>query len=93
MVMGCLRGRDSGQLISALGPERLDLVIACRPQSPHAQEPEVVADAARELGLVAEVSDDRRCAASGHWSSPGPEDLVLVTGSLYLVGAARSASA
>ena len=56
VVMGCLRGRDPGELLSALGPERISAVVACRPPSPRAQEPGNVVEAARALGLAAEES-------------------------------------
>lgn len=90
VVMGCLRGRDAGELVAALGPERIDLLIACRPQSPRAQEPEVVADSASALGVRAEAADSIAEAIGRALELAEPDDLVLVTGSLYLVGAART---
>jgi dihydrofolate synthase/folylpolyglutamate synthase len=91
VVMGCLRGRDPGELLSALGPERLEVVVACRPPSPRAQDPEAVAEAARALGLVAEVEETTTDALERALALADRDDLVFVTGSLYLVGAARTA--
>jgi dihydrofolate synthase/folylpolyglutamate synthase len=91
VVMGCLRGRDPGQLLSALGPERIDLVVACRPPSPRAQEPAEVAVAAESLGIAAEESETTGEALERALEVAGSDDLVLVTGSLYVVGAARAA--
>jgi dihydrofolate synthase/folylpolyglutamate synthase len=91
VVMGCLRGRDPGELLSALGPERIAAVVACRPPSPRAQEPAGVVEAAQALGLVAEESGTTAEALDRALQLAGRDDLVLVTGSLYVVGAARTA--
>ena len=91
VVMGCLRGRDPGELLSALGPERIAAVVACRPPSPRAQEPASVVEAAQALGLVAEESGTTIEAVDRALELAGHDDLVLVTGSLYVVGAARTA--
>ncbi len=91
VVMGCLRGRDPGELLAAIGPDRIDTVVACRPPSPRAQEPESVVTAAVALGLVAEESGTTSEAVARALELADWEDLVLVTGSLYVVGAARTA--
>jgi dihydrofolate synthase/folylpolyglutamate synthase len=91
VVMGCLRGRDPGELLLALGPERIAVVVACRPPSPRAQEPTSVVEAAQALGLLAEESGTTAEAVDRALELAGREDLVLVTGSLYVVGAARTA--
>jgi len=91
LVMGCLRGRDPGELLSALGPERLACVVACRPPSPRALEPASVVEAAEALGLVAEESGTAAEAVERALEIADRDDLVLVTGSLYVVGVARTA--
>ncbi len=91
VVMGCLRGRDPGQLLAALGPERIARVVACRPPSPRAQEPGEVVAAAEAMGIAAEESDTTSEALETALALAGRDDLVLVTGSLYVVGAARTA--
>jgi dihydrofolate synthase/folylpolyglutamate synthase len=91
VVMGCLRGRDPGQLLSALGPDRIAAVVACRPPSPRAQEPGNVVEAARALGLVVEESGTTAEALDRALELVDRDDLVFVTGSLYVVGAARTA--
>lgn len=89
--MGCLRGRDAGELLLALGPEHVAAVVACRPASPRAQEPASVVEAAQTLGLVAEESGTTAEAVERALEIADRDDLVLVTGSLYVVGAARTA--
>ena len=91
VVMGCLRGRDPGELLSAIGPERIAAVVACRPPSPRAQEPDSVVDAAQALGLSAEESGTIAEAVRRALELADRDDIVLVTGSLYVVGAARAA--
>ncbi|MGA2210546.1 MAG: Mur ligase family protein [Acidimicrobiales bacterium] len=90
LVMGCLRGRDPAELLRGLGPERMSIVLACTPPSPRAQDGATVAAAAAELGLAAEDCGGVAEALERALQVAGEEDLVLVTGSLYVVGAARS---
>jgi dihydrofolate synthase/folylpolyglutamate synthase len=91
VVMGCLGGRDAGDLLAALGPERLSVVVACRPPSPRAQDPETVVEAAQSLGITAEQKETTAEALERALEIAHREDLVFVTGSLYVVGAARTA--
>jgi dihydrofolate synthase/folylpolyglutamate synthase len=90
LVMGLLQGRDPAEMFEALGLGRLGAVVACRPPSPRALPPVQVAAAARHLGVAAEVVEDPAAALARARALAGPEDLVLVTGSLYVVGAARA---
>ncbi len=92
LVMGCLRGRDPGPMIEAIGPARLDAAHACPPPSPRALPAEEVASAAERLRIPARVFDSVAEALAAALERARPEDLVLVTGSLYLVGAARRAA-
>ena len=89
-VVGVLAGHDPGELLEALGPSRLRLVVACAAPSPRTLEPGQVAAAARRLGVeavevpsVAEAVDAARADAAD-------DETILVTGSLYVVGAARA---
>ncbi len=91
MVFGVLRPHDPGELLAALDIDRLDRVIACRPDSPRAVPAADVAGAAGRLGLEAEVAGSVAEAVSRALALSSPEDAVLVTGSLYTVGEARRA--
>jgi len=94
-VLGVLDGRDPDEVIAALAPDpATTTIVCCRPPSPRALDPERLAAAARAAGLpgdsvrvVPEVSDAVRVATSGL----DEDEQVVVTGSLYVVGAARSA--
>jgi dihydrofolate synthase/folylpolyglutamate synthase len=90
LVVGMLRGKDPEEMLRALGAEQARLVIACPPPSPRAQPAEVVAEAARRLGCQTELADSVGEALTRALALADDDDLVLVTGSLYVVGAARA---
>jgi dihydrofolate synthase/folylpolyglutamate synthase len=91
LVVGMLKGKDPKEMLEALGATKATLVVACEPPSPRAQPAEEVANAARELGVRAEVVEEVSEAIEAAKSKAQVEDLILVTGSLYVVGAARAA--
>jgi dihydrofolate synthase/folylpolyglutamate synthase len=91
VVMGCLRNRDPSDLIGGLGPERITRLIACWPPSPRALPATAVVAAAASLGVDAEDGGSVTDALSRALAVADADDLVLVTGSLYVVGAARQA--
>lgn len=93
LVVGMLAGKDAGQMLEALDARSARLVISCPPPSPRAQDPEVVAAAARDLGVATVVAGSVADAVEIALAEAGVEDLILVTGSLYVVGAARSSFA
>ena len=91
IVVGMLKGRDPVELLSLLSTSDTRLVVATAPMTPRAIPAAEVADAARELGLEVEVASSVAEAVSRALAMSGEEDLVLVTGSLYVVGEARAA--
>ena len=93
LVVGMLRGKDPAAMLEALGVRRARLVIACPAPSPRTQPASVVAEAARALGVEALEAESVPEALDVAFDRAGAEDLVLVTGSLYVVGAARAALA
>ncbi len=93
LVVGMLRGKDPVEMLRALGAGRARLVVACSPPSPRAQPAPVVAAAAASLGVATAVAESVAEALDLAFGRAGPGDLVLVTGSLYTVGAARAALA
>jgi dihydrofolate synthase/folylpolyglutamate synthase len=93
MVVGMLQGKDPEGMLRALGAGRSRLVVACPPPSPRAQPATVVAAAAARIGVEAVATDSVSDALAVARERAGPDDLILVTGSLYVVGAARAALA
>jgi dihydrofolate synthase / folylpolyglutamate synthase len=89
-VVGMLSGRDPLAMLSALAPAGISRIVACQPDSPRAISARDVADAGRAVGLTASVEplvvDALNCARS----LVDATGLVVVAGSLYVVGDARA---
>jgi dihydrofolate synthase / folylpolyglutamate synthase len=93
-VLGPLAGRDVGELLDAFGVRRGDHVVATSAPSPRGVPAVEVAAAAEARGATAEAIGDVEKAVAVAWrdaEAAGEGDLVMVTGSLNLVGAARTA--
>ncbi|MEO7837411.1 MAG: Mur ligase family protein [Acidimicrobiales bacterium] len=90
LVLGMLRPRDPTEMLEALGVAGTRLVIAVAPPSPRAVPPTAVAAAATALGIRAEVAGSVGEALALARTEATDTELVLVTGSLYLVGAASA---
>ncbi|HEX2577700.1 MAG TPA: folylpolyglutamate synthase/dihydrofolate synthase family protein [Aquihabitans sp.] len=89
IVAGFLGGRDPAEMLDALGAADAGFLIACTPDSPRAIPAPEVAAAADGLGIVAEAVSSVDQAVHRALGLASPDDLVLVTGSLYVVGPAR----
>ncbi len=88
LIFGCMRDKSAAEIISILAP-RISSLILTTPQNPRAATPDQLWAFARPLGLDVQSAPDfpdamRRAAAT-------PAGLPwLVSGSLFLVGEARS---
>ena len=93
LVVGMLRGHDPEEILTALEADRASLIVVCPAPTPRTLPPEEFADAVRLVAPGVEVvtADSVASAVATAREEAGPDDLVLVTGSLYVVGAARSA--
>lgn len=89
VVFGCLNGRSPADILAALGTDRIAHVVACAPPSLRGLPASEIASVARSLGLGASVADSVAEALAAARALVSEDDLVLITGSLYLVGAAR----
>jgi dihydrofolate synthase/folylpolyglutamate synthase len=90
LVAGFLSGRDPAVMLEALRADEMDVVICCRPDSPRAVPAEESARAARALGCDdVSYTDSVEDACDAALARATGDDLVLVTGSLYVAGAAR----
>jgi dihydrofolate synthase/folylpolyglutamate synthase len=90
LVVGCLRGREPRALLEAFRADEFDLVITCTAPSPRGIPTKEIAQAAVDMGcddVIATESVVEACdrALAGR----SADDAVLVSGSLYVVGAAR----
>jgi dihydrofolate synthase / folylpolyglutamate synthase len=88
LVVGTLR--DPGEMLAALRADEFDLVVTCTAPSPRGRPTADVARAARDLGGAEVLAFDTvEEACERALRSADADDAVLVTGSLYVAGAAR----
>lgn len=90
LVVGCLRGRDLTAMLGALRADEFERVICTTAPSPRGVPAQELAEAARAIGCddvatVPVLAD--ACGAA--LDAAGPDDAILVVGSLYVVGDAR----
>ena len=99
LVVGMLREKDPKEMLEALGVAELiddgrgGLLICCRPPTPRALEPSFIVKAALELGVPEEqidVVDGVEDAVSTALLATPADGQIVITGSLYVVGQARS---
>jgi dihydrofolate synthase / folylpolyglutamate synthase len=89
-VVGMLGGRDPSAMLAPLQSAGIGTVVTCAPRSPRALTAEVVAEAARALGMQALTADSVTEAVTTARAMVPPEGLLVVTGSLYVVAEARA---
>ena len=85
LVFGAMKDKDFRGMLAPLAP-RIAAVVATRPSVVRAAEPENLAAVAAALGLDVETRSLPGEALALARKRAGPAGLVLVAGSLYLVG-------
>jgi dihydrofolate synthase/folylpolyglutamate synthase len=91
LVVGALKGRDPQMLLSALRADEFDVVICCTAPSPRGLAANDLASAAKQMGCEqVVVCETVEAACDKALSIAREEDAVLVAGSLYVVGSART---
>ena len=91
LVVGMLAGRDPVEMLEALDAREARLVLACVPPSPRALPADEIARAAESLGVEAEAGGSVPSTVNRALALADEEEQVVITGSLYVVGAARTA--
>jgi dihydrofolate synthase/folylpolyglutamate synthase len=89
-VLGMLEGRDPCGILRPLLDAGIDQVICVAPETPRAMDAAKVAAAAGGLGLDAIVASSIVEGVHAGLSKVSEGGLLLVTGSLYVVGEARA---
>jgi len=93
LVVGLLREKDPHEMLGALGIDEASVLVLCRPPSPRALDPALLAKAAVELGFDEEhievVDTVKEAVATAILNTPD-DGQIVISGSLYLVGAART---
>jgi dihydrofolate synthase/folylpolyglutamate synthase len=93
LVVGALGPRDPGALFDELAHLAPDLVLVCTAPSPRAVPADELARSCAERGLDVEAVPDVAEAVRRAVALAGEDDLVLVTGSFYVLSGARPAAA
>jgi dihydrofolate synthase/folylpolyglutamate synthase len=92
-VLGMLGGRDVDEVLEGFGVRAGDQVVACNPDWPRALPAKDIARAAQDRGADVEVVPSPAEALAFAWrtaAAAGEADVVLVAGSHYTVGEART---
>ncbi|HEX4161733.1 MAG TPA: Mur ligase family protein [Acidimicrobiales bacterium] len=89
-VVGMLTGRDPSAMLEPLAAAGVRDIVACEPDSPRAMPAAAVAEAGRALGLAVHEESDVRDALRLARGMVDADGLVVVAGSLYVVGTARA---
>ena len=93
LVVGLLRQKDPHEMLAALGIDEVAHLVCCPPPSGRALDPDELAAAARDLGVDEdhiEVAESVREAVTLALLATPEGGEVVITGSLYVVGEARS---
>jgi len=91
LVVGALKGRDPQMLLSALRADEFDVVICCTAPSPRGLMANDLGSAAKQMGCEqVVVCETVEAACDKALNIAREEDAVLVAGSLYVVGSART---
>ncbi|MEZ5406394.1 MAG: folylpolyglutamate synthase/dihydrofolate synthase family protein [Acidimicrobiales bacterium] len=92
LVVGMLSGKDPVEMLEALRADEFDAVICCEPDWSRAIPADEIARAASRLGLSVEVVKSPVEALHRALAVTAGDDLILVTGSIYVVGEVRAAA-
>ncbi len=89
LVLGLLQGRDIAEMLESLEARRADTVIVCEADWPRRIPAEEIAAVASAMDISVEVVRDVGDAVHRALAVAEDEDVVLVTGSNYVIGPAR----
>jgi dihydrofolate synthase/folylpolyglutamate synthase len=91
LVVGMLAGRDVVQMLESFDARNVELIIGCTPDSPRAMSGGDIVTVATAMGVMAEQIDDVATAVQRAIDVSTEDDVILIAGSLYVAGAARTA--
>ncbi len=86
-VFGAMRDKSIGEMAEILFP-LADRVIATSVDNPRAATPSEIRDAAQRVSVVIDEAPDVAAALAKARAAVAPQGLVVVTGSIYIVGEA-----
>jgi len=89
LVFGLLSGREPLSMLDAIDAGSFDDIVTCTPPTGRARPAAELAQAAQSRGWPARAIDDVGDALGEITAGAGPDDQIVVTGSIYLVADAR----
>ncbi|HUF39440.1 MAG TPA: folylpolyglutamate synthase/dihydrofolate synthase family protein [Anaerolineales bacterium] len=89
LILGASGDKDVSGFLEILRP-RVDWLIATRSEHPRAMPPAEIADFSEKLGISTAVTEDIESAVEFGLAGLPSEAVLLVTGSVFVVGAARA---
>lgn len=90
LVFGAVQEKDVGQMLGRLLPRMASATLTPLPNTPRSLAPEAYVKEARKACTVLSVAASPETALEQARARAAPEDVVLVAGSLYLVGAVKA---
>ncbi|MFP4513102.1 MAG: bifunctional folylpolyglutamate synthase/dihydrofolate synthase [Acidimicrobiales bacterium] len=90
LVFGCLAQQDPAEMLAALEVNSFDLVVVCSPDSPRARSAAELAPVVEGAGVAVEIVPDPVEAVARTVALADEEDLIVVAGSIYVVGEIRA---
>ncbi|MFZ5645275.1 MAG: bifunctional folylpolyglutamate synthase/dihydrofolate synthase [Bacillota bacterium] len=88
LVMGMLGDKERSKVMAKLAPGAAAVVVT-KPNSPRAGDWHMLGDEARKYANRVDVIEDIAEAVHAGVNMAGPEDVVVITGSFYMVAEAR----
>jgi dihydrofolate synthase/folylpolyglutamate synthase len=85
VVIGCMADKDYRTILRTIGPAADELILT-RAAYERSAKPEQLAQAAESLGLAHRVAPELLAALALARAEAGAEDVIVVTGSLFVVG-------
>ncbi len=89
VIIGASGDKAVEAFLRAMKP-RVTRLIVTRSEHPRAMSPGILGQIAVDLGMEPVVTENIEAAMRSGLNGLGPEDVVLVTGSVFVVGAARA---
>ena len=90
VVMGLLKGRSIEDMVRPVVRDGLELLVACRAPSPRTVDPKEIEQIAGKLGAQCICVPSLEESIQLALGKAGEDHLVFITGSMYVVGLARS---
>jgi dihydrofolate synthase/folylpolyglutamate synthase len=88
VIIGIMKDKSWKEMLQILLPFS-QRVIAFRPQNPRSLEPETIIKVAKQMGIEGVEAKTPEEALRIAKEKADPEDLILITGSLFTVGEIR----